>query len=271
MNFERIDLSEKATLYRGDCLEVLPTLEAGSVDAVITDPPYSSGGAFRSDRVNGTTKKYFGNSPTATQLPEVVGDNRDALGWAFWATLWASRCFQVTKPGGFCMMFSDWRQLPNATNVVQAAGLVWRGIAVWDKGSSVRPMAGRFAHQAEFVIWATNGAIGWDFEKYAAPGVFALPTVPPAHKQHQTEKPIEVMLWLMSILPTDAVVLDPFMGSGTTGVACARTGRRFIGIEIDANYFETARQRITEALAQPPLFHLEATETQQQLGFEEGI
>jgi site-specific DNA-methyltransferase (adenine-specific) len=235
-------------LICGDCLQILPTLAPGSVDAVVTDPPYSSGGAFRSDRSGRTASKYLGsyNSTTAGDLPEVIGDSRDALGWAFWATLWLARCYEATKAGGRIATFTDWRQLPNCTNAIQAAGWVWRGLGVWDKGGSCRPMSGRFAHQSEFFVWGTKGPIGWDYSLPSAAGVFRSHVVPSKQRAHQTEKPVEVVSEMLTIMP--GIVLDPFMGSGTTGVACVNTGRRFVGIELDAGYFEIAKRRIQAAM-----------------------
>ena len=253
MTIERVTIGD-CTLYRGDCLEVLPTL--GKVDAVVTDPPYSSGGAFRGDRTQRTAAKYLGsyNSTTAGQLPEVVGDSRDSLGWAFWATLWATRCHDVIRDGGVFVTFTDWRQMPNATNVLQAAGFVWRGLAVWDKGGSVRPMSGRFAHQCEFIAWGTRGAIGWDFERECVAGVFRSNAVSSDDRNHQTEKPVEVLEAMLGITQRGETILDPFMGSGTTGVACIRTGRKFIGCEIEPKYFEIACRRIEAEYAKRALY-----------------
>jgi site-specific DNA-methyltransferase (adenine-specific) len=233
-------------------LEILPTLADKSVDAVITDPPYSSGGAFRSDRTNNTASKYLGsyNSTNAGKFDEVVGDNRDSLGWAFWATLWMSQCYKVLKDGGYCMVFTDWRQLPNLTNVFQAAGFVWRGIAVWDKGGSVRPMSGRFAHQAEYVVWGSKGAIGWDFDKQWNKGVYQSMAVSAKQRNHQTEKPVDVIEWLLGVTEEGATILDPFTGSGTTAVACWKAKRNFIGCEISHTYYEIAQRRIREAQQQ---------------------
>jgi site-specific DNA-methyltransferase (adenine-specific) len=242
--------TDDVTLYCGDCLEILPKLAAGSIDAVVTDPPYSSGGQFRGDRANSTASKYLGsyNSTTAGDLPEVIGDSRDSMGWAFWSTLWMTRCKAICNPGAYAAVFTDWRQLPNCTNVIQAAGFVWRGVGVWDKGGSVRPMSGRFAHQSEYFVWGTNGPIGWDYSKPSAPGVFRENVVASKHRNHQTEKPVSVLESMLSVMGT--TVLDPFMGSGTTGVACVKTGRKFIGIELDPAYCEIAKQRIEKALSE---------------------
>lgn len=246
---DRVTVGE-ATLYHGDCLEILPTLP--KVDAVITDPPYSSGGAFRADRAGSTAKKYMGayNRPAAVEI-DVVGDSRDALGWAFWATLWLTQCYRLLKDGAPCVIFSDWRQLPNATNTLQAGGFVWRGIGVWSK-PVYRPMAGRFAHQAEYFPWGTKGPTPWDYTRDCLPGVYT-DAAPGADREHQTEKPVGLLEKLARII-ADGVVLDPFMGSGTTGVACANLGRRFIGIEIERQYFDIACERIDNAYRQARLF-----------------
>lgn len=248
----RVEHIGDATLYLGDCLEILPTLP--KVDAVVTDPPYSSGGAFRADRAGKTAAKYLGSygSTTAGKLPEVVGDSRDSLGWAFWATLWLSQCYRLMPEGAACVVFSDWRQLPNATNVLQAAGFVWRGVGVWAK-PGYRPMAGRFAHQAEYFPWGTKGATPWDYSQECLPGVFTDAAPSSANREHQTEKPVGLMEGIVRIAPAAGLVLDPFMGSGTTGVACMQSGRKFIGVEIDANNFDTACRRIEQAYAQGKL------------------
>jgi site-specific DNA-methyltransferase (adenine-specific) len=237
-----------ATLYLGDCLEIIPTLEG--VDAVITDPPYSSGGAFRSDRDRSTEKKYLGSYGNAGAVQiDFSGDNRDALGWGYWATLWTSLCLRRMKRGSPIVMFTDWRQLPNASNVLQAAGYSWRGVGVWDKGSA-RPMSGRFMHQAEYFVWGTVGAMPWDFEAPCLPGVFRHNTPSAGDREHQTEKPVALMEEICRIAPASGLVLDPFMGSGTTGIACLNQGRRFIGIEIEPKYFDIACRRVDDSMRQ---------------------
>lgn len=240
-----------AVLWLGDCLEILPTLDP--VSAVITDPPYSSGGAFRADRAGSTAKKYMGSYGKAAAVDiDVVGDSRDSLGWAFWATLWLSQCYRLLGEGDPCVIFSDWRQLPNATNVLQAAGFVWRGVGVWAK-PVYRPMAGRFAHQAEFFPWGTKGATPWDYSKECLPGVFRH-AAPGKEREHQTEKPVGLLAEMLKIAPPDGPILDPFMGAATTGLAAVQAGRSFIGIEIEPRYFDIACRRIEDAQRQERLF-----------------
>jgi site-specific DNA-methyltransferase (adenine-specific) len=239
----------------GDCLDLLRAMPDASVDACLTDPPYSSGGQFRGDRAGSTKAKYLGSygSTTAGKLPEVLGDSRDSLGWAMWATLWLSQCYRVSVIGAPCVVFADWRQLPNLSSVFQAAGWTWRGVIVWDKGGSCRPMSGRFAHQCEYAVWGTKGPLPWDYEAKCMPGCFK--HNPPSSKarEHQTEKPVALMSDLLGIVKAGGTVLDPFCGSGSTGVACAKMGLNFVGMELGSEYVEIARRRIAEAAARPML------------------
>ena len=99
------------TIYHGDALFVLPQLEAESVDLVATDPPYSSGGAMRSDRTVSTVQKYV-RSDTQAHRPEFSGDNRDQRSYAAWCALWLAGAYHVSKTGGLVACFTDWRQLP---------------------------------------------------------------------------------------------------------------------------------------------------------------
>lgn len=231
------------TLYGGDALAVLASLPDASVDAVITDPPYSSGGMVRGDRTTATFNKYARDN-IAGDAPDFTGDNRDQRAYAYWCALWLGECLRVTKPGGVCCMFTDWRQLPATSDAIQAGGWIWRGIVPWVKPAA-RPQAGRFANQCEYVIWGTAGARfngGWG---WTLPGFFQ--SNPPRDREHMTQKPLSVMRELVKIAPKGGTVLDPFMGAGTTGVAAASEGRLFIGAELSPRYQRVARDRIVAA------------------------
>lgn len=183
----------KWCVITGDCLDVLRTIPAGSVDAVVTDPPYSSGGMVRGDRMNSTRAKYQ-STDVQEEHPEFTGDNRDQRGFAYWVALWMSECLRITKPGGMACLFTDWRQLPTTTDAVQAGGWVWRGIVPWDKVQA-RPMPNRFRAQAEYMVWSTNGPRYTDTEGavYGA-GVIQVPTVGAEEREHSTQKPVALMM-----------------------------------------------------------------------------
>jgi site-specific DNA-methyltransferase (adenine-specific) len=149
---------EAVTIHHGEALEVLRALPSASVDALVTDPPYSSGGAFRGDRMGTTNEKYM-NTESQGRLSDFSGDNRDQRGFLFWCTLWLSECRRILKPGAPVVLFTDWRQLPITTDALQAGGFIWRGIVPWDKTEGTRPQKGRFRAQAEYAVWGNSHEI----------------------------------------------------------------------------------------------------------------
>lgn len=225
----RTETIGEATLYLGDCREVLPTL--GRVDAVVTDPPYGIGAVSRG--VIGTsnaapTRDYgranWDDQPIDAELLAMVlqaGRWQAIFGGNYYA-LPPSSCWLVwdkENTGHFADCELAWTNLPKAVRRIR---YMWNGML------------------------RANGE---------------------ARGDHPTQKPIGVMSWVLQQLPADVTtILDPFMGSGTTGVACARLGRRFIGIEIEPRYFDIACRRIEEAYRQPRLF-TEPTLKQKQEAF----
>lgn len=236
-------------LELADNLDLMAELPDGIVDAIITDPPYCSGGQSASDRILAPSKKYVGSN-TKISRPEFAGDNRDQRSWIAWCELWLREAFRMARPGAPVCVFTDWRQLPATTDALQAAGFVWRGIAVWDKTEGARPQMGRFRNQAEYLVWGSKGAIPAEMAREIGvlPGVFRA-AVRQADKHHMTGKPTDVMRSIVRICPVGGVVLDPFAGSGTTGVAAMLEGRRFIGCEVIPEYVEIAQGRLAEAAA----------------------
>ncbi len=224
-----------ADLYRGDALAVLPTL-AGPFGAVITDPPYSSGGQSKGDRARSTGAKYLNSGQT--KYPDFLGDTKDQRSYLHWSALWMALCHARMADGGLIAVFSDWRQLPVTTDALQAAGFIWRGIAVWDKTGGARPYKGGFRSQCEYIVWGSKGSLAGD--RYN-PGLFRVPPTA-GGKFHQVGKPEALMADLVAA--ADGHILDPFMGSGTTGIAALKQGKRFTGIEISGHYFGVAAERM---------------------------
>lgn len=232
--------SGNVTLFHGDALRVLTTLTDASVDAVLTDPPYSSGGQSMSARQADPAQKYQ-QSGTKRQYPPMLGDNKDQRSWTLWSTLWLSECWRAAREGSPLMVFTDWRQLPALTDAVQAAGWAWRGIVAWDKRSA-RPQIGRFRQQCEYVLFASKGRFAAP-TRACLPGVYAY-TVNSAQKVHLTSKPVKLIMDLLAVTKPGAIVLDPFMGGGSVGEGCVRTGRSYIGVELSREYFEISRARL---------------------------
>lgn len=229
-------------IYHADALFVIPELE--EFDALLTDPPYSSGGAYRGDRMASTVAKYV-STDCRTLRPEFSGDNRDQRSYCTWVALWMAAALRRAKPGAMCALFTDWRQLPVTTDAVQAGGWVWRGIGAWDKTEGSRPRLGGLRAQAEYVVWGSAGPMDADRNPVALPGVFRTVSQA-ADKQHIAQKPLAVMRWLVQLAPPGGLVLDPFLGSGTTLVAAKHSGRKAIGIEIEESNCEMAANRLRQ-------------------------
>jgi site-specific DNA-methyltransferase (adenine-specific) len=242
------------TIYHGEALAVLAELEPESCDVLLTDPPYSSGGMFRGDRAVEPSAKYRGwsqNADGSSRKPTADygsfgGDTRDQRSFTGWVAAWSFAALRVTKRGSSAFVFSDWRQLPAATDAIQFGGWTWRGILVWDKGVG-RPMAGRFRNHLEYVAWGTNGAHNGPQDEYPST-LGAVPTVPSGEREHVTQKPVELLRQLLRVVPQPSAltVLDPFMGSGSTLVAAKYAGHHAIGIEVDERYCEIAANRLSQ-------------------------
>jgi site-specific DNA-methyltransferase (adenine-specific) len=236
-------------LRHGDSLHLLRALPDESVDAVVTDPPYSSGGMVRSDRMAQPSAKYQRSEYARGQYPEFHGDNRDQRSFLAWCSLWLADAWRATRPGGVLVTFSDWRMLPTITDAVQAGGWVWRGIVPWHKPDA-RPQLGRFTQSCEFAVWGSRGPMPMDRGVPVLPGLMTAVPVRPDEREHVTEKPLEVMRGLVRIAAPAGIVLDPFAGSATTGAAALLEGRRFLGFELSDEYFAIGQRRLREVDAQ---------------------
>lgn len=229
----------KNQLLQGDALTILPTLEANSFDALITDPPYASGGLTAAARARPPSTKYCRDGGHA----DFVGDERDQRSHLKWMHLWLSECARVLKDGAPVLLFTDWRQLPLTTDALQIAGFTWRGITVWDKTEGVRPQLGRFRNQAEYIVWGSKGYMPLDRRAPVLPGVIR-ESVRKADKHHLTGKPTELMRQLVRICESGGRILDPFAGSGTTLIAAKIEGYHSVGIELTSHYSWVSQARL---------------------------
>jgi len=163
-------------LLRADALTALRELPRGIADALITDPPYSSGGQFRGDRARDTKAKYLSSRKIAADYAKhsFTGDCLDQRSWTRWAAEWLSLARDAVRPGGVAAVFIDWRQLGTLCDAIQWAGWIWRGVIVWDKKQS-RPQPGRPRQQCEFIVWASNGSLDLNQNAPHMPGIFTAP------------------------------------------------------------------------------------------------
>lgn len=221
-------------LHRGEAFAFLRELGDETIDALITDPPYSSGGFTRGDRSNPARQKYQqSNVADAHEAVGFTGDNRDQRGFLAWCTLWLTEAFRVLKPGAPVVLFTDWRQLPITTDALQAA----------------RPAMGRFSAASEFGVWGSKGPMPQREDVGCLIGHLAARPVVVQQRRHLTEKPLEVMRHVVKICAPGGIVLDPFTGSGTTGEASILEGRHFVGCELSEEYHAVANDRLAKAVA----------------------
>ena len=219
MAYDRVDVfgDGRAVLFCGDCLEILPTLEAGSVDSVVTDPPYGI------DHRPGRNSSW--------QRKVIAGDTNTS----------ARDAIVARYPEKPVAVFGTWKipPFPGA-----------RGCLVWDKGPASGMGDLSFPWKTS---WELIHVYGYGWSGHRGESVLRGPAVltwESKGRSHPHEKPVWLLEHILGKCPVDHI-LDPFMGSGTTGVAAVQLGRRFISIEIDPAYFKTAHQRILDAA---PLF-----------------
>ena len=240
--FKRRVVIGDCTLYEADCLELMPTL--GSFDAVITDPPY--GIAHSSNRgASWRGRQILSDQDTAVR--DAVANSIGNKPWVF---------------------FGTWKTPP-------VAGA--RGCIVWNKGPAFGMGDLKLPWKPSFEL-AYIGGNGWRGSRNE--GVLAGPVQvswenqlnvhESERRKHPHQKPVWLFEQFISKLPDSEHILDPFMGSGTTGVACVKLGRKFTGIELDSDYFDIACQRIEEAYRQPDMFIEPPAPKPEQLDMLEG-
>lgn len=236
MGVEKVTIGE-CTLYRGDCLEVLPTLEP--VDAVVTDPPYGIGYASsRTTRLGGGPRK-----------------NKASFGADVLDTSWLTDAYRVLRPDTPVYVFTRWDVLNEWKQAIEAAGFVVVQRLVWDKAHWKMGDLRYYGSQLEDVLFCRKGTPTMHYQKRRGNILrYSSSWLPEGQYDHPTQKPERLMAdYILDGTQDGDAVLDPFMGSGTTGVACVKTGRKFIGIEIDPAHFATACRRIESAYAESPL------------------
>jgi site-specific DNA-methyltransferase (adenine-specific) len=228
VDVHRLVLPCGVTLYQGDCLDILPTLEG--VDAVVTDPPY--GMDYAPARSLNKCKKW----QSQKNFDKVKGDAEPFD---------PAPILNLGKPT------VTWGANHYGSRLPDSAGWL-----VWDKKRGGQISKGFIGSDVE-LAWTNTRGTAKTYD-YMWCGLCRDGEV--GSHLHPTQKPIALMGWCMEMakVPEGATVLDPYMGSGTTGIACIRTGRNFIGIEKDPEHFETARKRIEAELAQGDLFRQNA-------------
>jgi site-specific DNA-methyltransferase (adenine-specific) len=238
----REDLAEGVTLYLGNCLDILPSM--GSVDHIITDPPYEQ--RMQNLHAEFALRRTDG------------GPQRKALTFASVQELRSPFLDQVRRiNSGWLLAFCNVEGVGEWQAAILDRGLKFKTTCIWNKPDATPKLNGQgpaLSYECFTTTWCGSGYARWNGG--GRRGVFTHCTNnPDRHGEHPTEKPLSLMKEIVGLFSNlDETVLDCFMGSGTTGVACAHMGRRFIGIEQESTYFDIACRRIEKSLRQPDLF-----------------
>ena len=235
--FDCIFQQENVQLVHGDCNAAMKALvkQGVKVDAIITDPPY-----------NISKANNFSTMKTAKRQGVDFGE------WdkGFDLISWLDIADKLLKDGGNIVIFNSFLNIWNIAKALESRGYAIKDLIRWIKPNPMpRNMSSRFVSDYELAVWCVKGKKKWTFNNTS--GSYLRPEIrcpSPNGKErlgHPTQKPVCLMETLVKILtnPED-VVLDPFMGSGSTGVACIRQNRHFIGIELDEKYYNMSYKRI---------------------------
>ena len=218
------------TIVEGDCIAAMRAMEAGSVDAVVCDPPYGMG--------------YQSNWRVATRQFDAI--EQDAGFDIAWQTSWMTQAYRVLKADAHLYAFCSDHHLGAFRAAAVTAGFNVKRTLVWVKDAwTSGDLEGDYGHMTEFVMFAQKGRRPLNGGRTG--NVLRAKRVPPGALEHPTQKPLGVLRPLI-VKSTDPgeLVLDPFAGSGSTGVACMEEGRRFLGIEQDPAYVGIARARMAQ-------------------------
>jgi DNA modification methylase len=236
-------------VIHGDCLEAMGEIPDASIDVVLTDPPFSSGTrkegskGIRKSMVRGMEDEdWFGT------------DSLTAHGFVWLMRSCALQFRRVLKRGGHLLVFIDWRMSPHLSAAIESADLRHKGVIVWDKIHF--GMGDCFRNQHELILHFTKG-MGRKAHRHDVGNVLHYPPVRDGF--HANEKPVGLLKEILSVVaPKRGRVLDPFMGSGSTGVACSHLELDFIGIDNDPESIEASRDRLErppgQRIGKPSLF-----------------
>lgn len=241
----RVETIGNATLYLGDCVPILLHMKAEKLStpntvplAVVTDPPYGILN-LAGDVAGGVVRKSPRQMGSGTLKNRLLNQSN-----VEWDVAPSAEIFDLLRAISYWQIIwgGNYFPLPPAR-----AMLVWDKEQPWENFSQVE------------IAWSNLVRPAAIFKESATRGT--------PDKTHPTQKPLTLMQWCLAFIPPGLTVLDPYMGSGTTGVAAVMAGKSFIGIERDERYFDIACRRIEQAYKQRPLFDAEPAKAPEQLGF----
>ena len=220
-------------LYKGDCLEVMKGLKTESIDLIVTDPPYKiiTGGDS--------------NGKNSIRPKGILSGNRELMKFIPKFSEWLPECYRVLKNGTHAYFMINSTNLTEMLVEVEKVGFKVHNVLIWKKNNCTPSQF--YMKNCEYIIFCRKRKAKYINNMGGSKTVHDFNNIV-GNKVHPTEKPVGLMsVYVENSSNENDTVLDPFMGSGSTGVACVNTFRKFIGIEMDENYFNIAEKRIEEA------------------------
>jgi len=229
---------ERAKLINADALDAMEKIPKGCIEAIIADPPYMIG------------------AKSAGNMRAKSGGWADMENASLWFKTWLSQAKELLRPTGYACIFTNWRSMPVLQMAFAKSGWEIDSAMIWDKKWIGPAGPKQLRPRYEMILFA--GREESKINDRCCPDIIECKWQAGNMNEagHPAEKPVFLIRKLIKILSlkSDAIILDPFMGSGTSGVAAILEGIKFIGIEREEEYFSMAQRRIHNAIKEPSLF-----------------
>ena len=221
-------------LYNDDCLNVLKEIDDNSIDLIASDPPYKTTSRGNSGNSGGMLQKDINMKGKVFNHNDITIKD------------YASEIYRILKDGSHCYIMTNNKNLQDMLNTLTGVGFSFIKFIIWDKGNKI--MGQFYMSQFEYIIFLRKGS-GVKINNCGTSDLLSIPNKKTKDENgkniHDTEKPVDLMKILIeNSSQVGDTVLDPFMGVGSTGVACKELSRNFIGVELDKQYFDIATKRI---------------------------
>jgi len=233
-------------IYNMDCLEGMEQIPNESIDLVVTDPPYKTTSRGNAGNSGGMLQKKINMKGKVFKHNDID------------PKVYIPEIFRVLKDGSHFYIMTNHINLQNMLNICTENGFHFIKSLIWNKGNKI--MGQFYMSQFEYILFFRKGK-GKKINKCGTADILNIPNKKTKGSDgknlHDTEKPVELMKVLIeNSSQENQIVLDPFMGSGTTAIACINTNRNYIGFEIDPDYYEAALERIRIHMQQQTIFEL---------------
>lgn len=224
-------------IKQGDCLELMKEIPNGSIDLIATDPPYKTTARGSYGNAGGMLKKNINMRGKVFRYNDIKPEQ------------YIPEFYRILKDGSHCYIMTNHINLQNILNCATDCGFKFIKSLIWDKGNKI--MGQYYMSQFEYILFFRKGR-GKKINNCGTSDILSIKNIKTkgidGKNIHDTEKPVKLMEVLVGNSTLEyELVLDPFLGSGSTGIACQKLNRNFIGFEIDEQYFEVAKRRMQES------------------------